>query len=47
MASGTMRRPGFSLGVGVRLAMLIVDVSAITSTERRQGGVWLGVSVTR
>ena len=47
LASGVIRRPAFSLGVGVRLAMLIVDVGAITSTERRQGGVWLGLSVTR
>jgi len=47
VASGTMRRPGFSLGVGVRIAMLIVDVGAITSTERRQGGVWLGLSLRR
>ena len=47
MAGGSMRRPGFSLGIGMRIAMLIVDVGAITSTERRQGGVWLGLSLAR
>jgi hypothetical protein len=47
LADGALRRPGFSVGVGVRIAMLIVDVGGITSTERRQGGVWLGLSLTR
>jgi hypothetical protein len=47
LADGAMRRPGFSVGVGVRIAMLIVDVGGITSTERRQAGVWLGLSLTR
>jgi hypothetical protein len=47
LADGGIERPGFSLGVGVRIAMLIVDVGGITSTERQQGGVWLGLSLTR
>lgn len=47
LGDGSMRQSGFSLGVGVRIAMLIVDVSGITSTERRQGGFWLGLSFVR
>ena len=47
MAEGGMRRPGFCFGVGVRVAMLTIDVSGITSTERRQGAVWFGLSFTQ
>jgi hypothetical protein len=47
LADGALQRPGFSAGVGVRIAMFIVDVGGMTSTERRQGGLWLGLSVTR
>ena len=47
LANGNLQRPGFSFGVGVRVAMLVFDLGGITSTERRQGGLWLGVSLMR
>ncbi len=47
LAAGSMTRPGVSLGVGVRIAMVIVDLGVMTSTKRRQGALWLGVSLSR
>ncbi len=47
IAGGTLARPGVSIGVGVRIAMVIVDLGVITSTKRRQGALWLGVSLSR
>lgn len=47
VADGGMRRAAFTAGAGVRIAMVSVDVGAITSTKRRRGGVWLGVTLTR
>ena len=47
LAGGSITRPGVSLGVGVRIAMVIVDLGVITSTERRQQALWIGVSLSR
>ncbi len=47
IAGGSLARPGVSLGGGIRIAMVIVDFGVITSTQRRQGALWLGVSLSR
>jgi hypothetical protein len=46
-AGGRLERPGFSLGVGLGVSKVVVEVGAMTSTERRQGAVWLGVTLSR
>ncbi len=47
IAGGSLERPGVSLGVGVRIAMVIVDLGVISSTQRQQGALWVGVSLSR
>ena len=47
IAGSSLSRPGISVGVGVRIAMVVVDFGAIASTKRRQGALWLGVSLSR
>ena len=40
-------RPGLSGGVGIRFMGVSVDISAMTSTEKRLGALWIGVSYKR
>ena len=47
LADGSLARPGLSVGVGVRIAMVMVDLGVMSSTKRRQGALWLGVSLSR
>ena len=47
IVGGTLARPGVSVGVGVRIAMVVVDLGVIASTQRQQGALWLGVSLSR
>jgi hypothetical protein len=47
IAGGKFERPGVSLGFGVRVAMFVVDLGVITSTERQQGALWVGLTLAR
>jgi hypothetical protein len=47
LSDGGPRRPGFSVGAGVNLARIVVELAAVTSSERKLGGVWFGVSFSR
>jgi hypothetical protein len=47
LSEGGARRPGFSAGAGVNLAGVVVELAAVTSSDRKMGGVWFGVSFSR
>lgn len=47
LSEGGARRPGFSAGAGVNLAGAVLELAAVTSSGRKLGGVWFGVSYSR
>jgi hypothetical protein len=47
LSDGGARRLGFSAGAGVNISGVVVELTALTSSGRRLGGVWLGVAFSR